>query len=299
MKVLLVDVDSTKFPNLALMKWSGFHERIGNSVFFRRPCSPDEVYISCVFSKNASIARGIATMFPDARIYLGGAGLNDAVLPHEVEHAMPDYSLYGIDYSVGYLTRGCIRNCPWCIVPKIEGGFKEHAELDEFLEPRHRKVVLMDNNLLASERVHEILSALWLRKLSVCFTQGLDIRLVTPDIARLLSRIRGRTRSWKTGAFYFSWDDPDEESEVIEGISNLKKLGVKRKLIFYILVGFNTSWEDDWHRVDTLIKLGCNPFVMRYNHRTDDLNLNKLSKWVNKMYYQFIPFDNFDMKLAH
>ncbi|GAH71988.1 unnamed protein product, partial [marine sediment metagenome] len=108
--------------------------------------NPDRVYVSCIFSKNVSRARGTATFYPDAKFEIGGPGLGTAgiLLPYEVEHMMPDYSLYGIDYSVGFSTRGCFRKCPFCQVHEVEGSFREHASIEEFLHPEHQKLRLFD-----------------------------------------------------------------------------------------------------------------------------------------------------------
>jgi hypothetical protein len=126
--VLLVDVDS-RIPNLALMKLSAWHKRQGYEVLLFR-CRGKQViprvearwtYISCVFSWNAPFAIKLAEILPNAQI--GGSGVGDTKLPNEIEHMMPDYELYGCDYSMGYTTRGCIRRCDFCLVWRVEGPF--------------------------------------------------------------------------------------------------------------------------------------------------------------------------------
>ena len=133
-KVLLIDVDS-KIPNLALMKISAYHKFNGDEVGFNVQ-NPDKVYISCIFSRNRTKAIGIPTLFRCV-CELGGYGINDKQLPSEVEHIMPDYDLYRCDYSFGFTTRGCIRNCDFCIVPKKEGKIKFNADIYEFWDKRH------------------------------------------------------------------------------------------------------------------------------------------------------------------
>ncbi|GAJ17604.1 unnamed protein product, partial [marine sediment metagenome] len=152
MKVLLMDLDVIKqrrpSPNLALMKLSAYHKAKGDEVFLNFPLQPPDIaYASCVFTWNA----GRKTTVPNGAI-LGGSGIDlKAELLPEVEHIMPDYSLYpSIDSSMGFTSRGCIRNCPWCIVPVKEGQIKPWSRIYEFWDRRHRKITLLDNNLLAA-----------------------------------------------------------------------------------------------------------------------------------------------------
>jgi hypothetical protein len=117
-------------PNLALMKLSAYHKARGDEVYLNFPLQqPDITYASCVFSWNAKRRASV----PDEAI-VGGSGIDlKAELPPEVEHTKPDYSLYpGINYSMGFTSRGCIRKCPWCIVPEKEGQIKPWSRIYEF-----------------------------------------------------------------------------------------------------------------------------------------------------------------------
>ena len=122
MKVKLVDVDS-RIPNLALMKLSRYHKDQGDKVGFRID-NPDKVYVSAVFSKSSDIT--IMEDFGEVEVVKGGSGISlDKELPNEVEDMKPDYSLYpDCNYSLGFTTRGCDRNCGFCIVHQKEGNFK-------------------------------------------------------------------------------------------------------------------------------------------------------------------------------
>jgi len=293
MKVLLIDVDSKK-PNLALMKISAYHKSIGNQVFFRQFCDPDEVYIACIFSWNRAKTLGIAKMFPKANVHIGGSGINYDTLPDQIEHITPDYSLYQIQYSIGFTSRGCIRNCPWCIVPKKEGPIQDHAKIDEFYISRWRKLLLYDNNFLASPKWYENLREIIARKIKVSFNQGLDIRLINNENAKLLSKTHYYDDNFNEKRLYFSFDLPQLEDEVIKGIETLEKAGIRRShLMFYVLVGFNTSYEEDLHRINLLIKEKIKPFVMRYNNRRDSYYPH-LARWINKRIYKWAPWEKYD-----
>ncbi|GAH88535.1 unnamed protein product, partial [marine sediment metagenome] len=171
MKVLLMDLDVTNrrrpFPNLALLKLSAYHKSRGDEVFLNFPlCQPDVTYASCVFSWNAKRKASV----PDGAT-VGGSGINlKMVLPPEVEHIMPDYSLYpNVDFSLGFTSRGCIRRCKWCIVPEKEGIIRPAAEIYEFWDRHHSKIVLLDNNLLAAPNWEDTLSDLIREQIQVDF----------------------------------------------------------------------------------------------------------------------------------
>ncbi len=229
-----MDLDIIKqrrpFPNLALMKLSAYHKAREDEVFLNFPlCQPDITYASCVFTWNARGRDGLA---PDTII--GGSGIDlKAELPPEVEHIMPDYSLYpGVDFSLGFTSRGCIRDCPWCIVPVKEGQIQPWARIYEFWDPRHRKIILLDNNLLAAPNWRQTMKDLRAEGLEVDFNQGLDIRLVNKDNVGYLKRVKARQ-------LRFAFDDIGYEGAVRRGIELLLANGINsRKLSFYVLVGF-------------------------------------------------------------
>lgn len=124
MHIGLIDVDGTKFPNLVLMKLSALHKRQGDTVQLLRPDDVllggdlfgdyEKLYAACVFTENADTAQRLENIGAE----VGGTGTDRAVtLPHEIEHVYPDYALYGdTKTAYGFLTRGCPRACPFCIV---------------------------------------------------------------------------------------------------------------------------------------------------------------------------------------
>jgi hypothetical protein len=187
MKIGLLDIDNHHYPNLALMKISAFHKKQGDKVSFINFFENyDIVYQSKVF-----------TYTPDNQFIInseqlikGGTGYNKQILPDDIEHICPDYSIYpNLQSAYGFLTRGCPNKCSWCIVPEKEGKIRQNADIEEFLDGK-KSAILMDNNVLASEfglqQIEKIISL----KIKVDFNQGLDARLIDRPIAKLLSKVR-------------------------------------------------------------------------------------------------------------
>lgn len=291
MKVLLIDIDS-KMPNLALMKVSAYHRREGDEVGWAW-AKPDRVYISCIFSENLPNARGVAKFYPDADVRVGGPALGyPNYLPDEMEHSMPDYALYpDMDYSMGFSTRGCIRNCPFCVVPEIEGRFREHAPISEFHNPDFDKLMLFDNNFLASTRWKEKLDYIKDHDLKVSFNQGLDARLIDNEKASALAETQSYNSHFTSRKYYFAWDLIENEKSVLRGIQKMIDVGISpQRIMVYLLVGFNTSHEQDYHRFSRLRELDVEPFVMVYNNRRDDPWIRYFARWVNRPWF----YKNFD-----
>lgn len=144
MKVGIHDHEKNGYPNLALMKISAWHKSVGDTVSWFDPLfSYDKVYSAKVFSWTPK------DRYLPADAVIGGTGfsLTDK-LPEEIDAMCPDYELYGCNKSYGFFTRGCPRKCSGCVVPEKEGKIRAYQDVDDFV--RHKDVVLMDNNVLAS-----------------------------------------------------------------------------------------------------------------------------------------------------
>lgn len=269
-KILLIDVDS-KIPNLALMKLSAYHKSKGDNVlldwYFGKY---DVVYASCIFKENKNLLREL----PFANVIKGGSGTEDwsITLPDHVEHIMPDYDLYHSDYSMGFVSRGCFRACEYCIVPSKEGKLRENADIYEFWDKRHKNIVLLDNNILGLQKhFFKICEQILKENLIVDFNQGLDIRLMDNEFAKILKSLRHKE-------YKFAFDNMKDEEAVKTGIETLKRYGINRNT-FYVLVGFDTNIRQDLYRLNALKELGQNAYVMRYKK---DRKYVPLAQWANQ-----------------
>lgn len=297
MRILLADADSKEgFPNLALMKISAWHKNQGDHIELikgipdTQPLNHyDKTYISCIFFQNRERVLDYASQLDN--VVLGGSGIDlNMILDYDIEHIMPDYDLYGVDFSLGFTSRGCIRNCGFCVVPEKEGIIRHNASIVEFLHPDHEKVILLDNNFLASPRWREHLQYLIHHGIKVNFNQGLDIRLLNDEMAELLSHTKYYNWNFKIRGLYFAFDDLRYEKDVWRGIDTLERAGIPLKhCLFYVLIGYNTTEKEDLYRIRSLYQRGVRPYVMPYNKHKSDLN-----RWVNRLYYQFIPWEAYN-----
>lgn len=270
--VSLVDVDS-KIPNLALMKISTWHKSMGDQVKFHEPLfdRPDICYMSKIFDFTPDYQ-----FVPECEIVRGGTGYDlHARLPFpDYDRIMPDYSLYQCDYAIGRFTRGCPNNCPWCVVPKMDGNTVRHvADLKDFWSGQDT-VRLLDDNIMADadefcrdceQLANAGVKVIW---------DALDIRLITDETARALASVRPQ------GRVHFSWDGKSQDAYIERGVHLLAKHGLKPyRLMFYVLVGFNTTQEYDLFRIYTLRDLGVDPFVMPFDKKNE--YQRALARWCN------------------
>ncbi|MEM0138512.1 MAG: hypothetical protein QW100_02140 [Thermoplasmatales archaeon] len=225
-------------------------------------------------------------------VVVGGPGWDPGItLPPEIDTCRPDYSLYGINYGLGRLTAGCPGDCPWCVVPAVEGRTaRTVAAVGDIAHGDF--LILLDANLLACSDWPEHLREIRRQKIAVHFTQGLDIRMVTDLAARELANLRIRNLHNTNNQIYFAWDRPEIEEHVRNGVAALIRAGIKPyRLRFYMLCGYNTTWEQDWHRFAVLRELGVEPFVMLYQGAGH--KLRAFSRWVNRNLYRSCAWEDY------
>jgi len=302
MLVGLLDLDRTGFPNVALMKLSAWHKAQGDTtVLLRHAQHVDKLYASAVFSWNRTKADAMAALGAT----VGGSGVDlQNQLPAEVEAMRPDYTLYGIDYGVGYLMRGCIWTCSFCVVPEKEGKPREVATIDDLLNPASARkrpfVVLMDNEFFWREKwAIARLEEFTTRGIDFCPSQGLDIRVVTPALCAALAASPFWNLPRSRRQVTFAFDSIGIERQYRRGVEMLLAAGMKAwNLQSYVLVGYNSTIEQDLARLAIIREYRIDPFVMVYrDYRTGkmarDPQLRNLARWTNRRLFKAMSFEDY------
>ena len=303
MRIKLIDVDlkyrekkrrGIPFPNVALLKLYAHYLMNGHEVGFDIE-NPDLTYISCIFTRNRLYA--IWEYFHAiGERFIGGSGVwLEEKLPDDIEFVKPNYDLYphwladkkkGCT-SIGFTTRGCIRDCEFCIVREKEGKFHRHQHVREFHDDRFKRVTLLDNNILADkEWFFENTNWCLDHKLEINISQGMDIRLLTDEIAEQLHHIK-----FIDGQMRFAWDHLDMEDRVRAGIEMLRGHGinVRRNVSFFVLSGFNTHFCEDVYRCNRLHTWGARPYVMPFESGETPM-IRALARWANRPSLRDTPF---------
>jgi hypothetical protein len=271
--------DSHNFPNLAAMKLSAYHKAQGDTVELLNHLNTYDIAYCCKVFDFTPDAEDMALISAD-KIIRAGTGYHDytTVLSPEIEHLYPDYSLYPqYKQAYGYLTRGCPRACPFCIVAPKEGRQSIHvADLSEFWHGQ-KEIKLLDPNLLACREHEQLLQQLVDSKAWVDFTQGLDVRMLTDANCDLISKIKVKT-------IHFAWDNPNDD--LIKQFEFFKARTVLdwRKLRVYVLANYWSSHEQDLERVYKLRELGFDPYVMIYDKEHAPRLTKQVARWVNNKF---------------
>ena len=318
----------TRHPNLALLKISAFCKELGHEVRLicsynelsagEQPivfdCEYDILVLSRVF-KFTQVPYFISLMIRQHLIYYGGTGffeINGPNLPDEVEHHAPDYHLYDeyiekatggdekqkkrnwddyLSYSIGFTTRGCIRHCGFC-VNRLLNRVVEWSPVSEFHDETRKNIYLWDDNIMAAppKVFAKVMEALRQTGKPFQFRQGMDIRLMTPQKAKLLNDVKYH------GDYIFAFDhyrmdDANERRQVEQTIKGLKvwREYCRKSTKLYVLVAYDSQDETDiegtFFRIKILMEHGCLPYIMRfeeYNNSRFKSMYTQLARWCNQ-----------------
>lgn len=235
-------------------------------------------------------------------IIVGGTGFFFAKapdLPYEIEHHKPDYHLYDdwiesevskaeetalsagkhfnrssylsqfkeyTDYSIGFMTRGCFRKCPFCVNQKYDHVFM-HSPLEEFYDPSMKRICLLDDNILGCPNWRNILEELISTGKPFKFKQGMDERLLTDEKCELLFRAK------YDGDYTFAFDNIADYDLIHKQLRRIRKYTNSINIKFYVLIGFESVDENDienaFKRIELLMRFKCLPYIMRYRNKNE------------------------------
>lgn len=255
MRIKLVDVDghakkkmfgATVYPNIALCKIARYHRQLGNSVEWAVAYEHyDRVYMSRIFN----FSPDDLTVYDADQVIRGGTGYDiSSRLPDEIDRLQPDYSIYPhvpADTAYGFLTRGCPNRCRWCVVPRKEGAIVPYMDIDEIAIEGRKKVILMDNNILAAGdyAMQQLEKIIW-KNYRVDFNQALDARLVTDDFARLLARVH-----WlEHNRIRFGCDTHAQIAECERAMEMISGYGFKGEYFIYTML--NDNFQECYDRIN-------------------------------------------------
>ena len=261
MIVGLVDVDgshakkkwgSTIYPNVALGKLARWHTGRGDKVEWARKMTLfdqvhyDVIYASKVFNFSPDVD---FRQYSFDRLEKGGTGYDiKKRLPDEIDRLQPLYEMFPwvpVDTAYGKLTEGCPNQCPWCVVPKKEGRIRPYMDIEEIAIEGRRKVVLMDNNILAAgayacEQLEKIIRL----GLHIDFNQAMDARFVTPEWARMLARVK-----WINGRIRFGCDTEAQIGPCERAMEMINAEGFRGEYFLYTMIGGKNGLQECYDRI--------------------------------------------------
>ena len=258
----------------------------------------DAIYISKVFDFT-QIDDGLLRL---KHVYIGGTGFYFDLapeLPSEIEHHMPDYHVYDsyiehddrknkttwykdyLNYSIGFATRGCFRQCDFCVNHNCK-HVEFHSHISEWHDPSRKYIYLWDDNILGYSKWRDVFEELIEIGKPFQFRQGMDIRLITPEKAKILNRCKYH------GDYIFAFDHI-EDAPLME-----KKLALWREYCdkptkLYVLSGYDGLDENEivsvFERIRILISYGCLPYIMRHENYLQSPYKGmfvQLARWCNQ-----------------
>jgi len=278
MKIGLLALDS-KIKNIAIEKIRLYHKMLNDFVedYFNLN-HYDIVYVSKIFS----FTPDYPYLINADKIIYGGSGYDLKIkLPAEIDKIK-------LKINQGFLTRGCIRNCEFCIVRKKEGKIYIESEngLLDLWDRKAKEIIIMDNNITAlKDYFIFILKQAQSLNLKLDFNQGLDIRLFDEDMCKELKKT-------KIKEIRFAFDNIKLLNIIDNKMKLLKKYNIKA--MWYVLVGFNSTFDDDIFRVNYLIKNNQRAYIMAHENCKKDKRYIPLKCWANNPYLGKAKTDFYD-----
>ena len=311
----LVDVDNSekiKFPNLVLMKASTYYKNKGydvrlihgkkldryNKEFLNGQPGiehenfyPDIVIKSKVFTwtPDKNLLRK-SSLFHKSEYHFGGTGSPDITLKikPEIDMGLPDYSLYEEkfrlhskkfeDAGIGFITRGCPRNCDFCFVPEKEGKIKKYMSIEDFKNEKSDKLILLDNNILAHKHGIDEIRRMRDMELRVDFNQGLDPYIISRSekIAELLSEL-----NW-LHQIRLACDEQKDKEALKGAVRLLRKHNCRARFFAYTII--MPDVDESYDRIKFVDSLRVIPYAQSLRDKEGNdpsIYMQALQRWVS------------------
>ncbi|WP_456866403.1 hypothetical protein [Bradyrhizobium sp. USDA 4503] len=308
MHVRITQIDGT-LPNLALMRLAAHHRARGDEIHFTRRVRRElfepaygAVYGSAIFKFSADRVERFKSEFPGAIV--GGTGTDSGLTVEGLigDGTELDYSLYpDFAASIGFTQRGCRVSCKFCVVPTKEGKPRPAATVGQIWlgGSAPKNLHLLDNDFFGQPdwqgRIAEIRDG----GFKVCFSQGINVRAMTAEVAAALASIEYRCTDFRRRRLYTAWDNLKDEETFFRGVDLLEAHGVPdRHLMAYMLIGFDKreTWERIHHRFERMVARGIRPYPMPFDQSRRDLK--RFQRWAVLGHYRDDLFSEYDPNIA-
>lgn len=290
-KALLVEPPYTnKYIPLGLAKIATAIKDNGGTVHYSRRWEPDKydtIFVTSLFTyeseKVHSVIPPIAHMiFPHTPMYLGG--IYASLMPEYIlskmdvnlfkgcsdflDNCSPDYTInWGVShpwdkFSYCFTSRGCPNRCPYCAVWKIEPELKINKEWKKHISMDLPYVMISDNNPSAQpiEHLEDIVRFLCDNKKPVLFNNGFDCKYITPDIVKLLAKLK-----FFQGGMRLAFDRIEEDGIFQDAVELLLKAKVyKNNILSFVLFNFTDTPQEANYRMTECVRLGIRPYPQQY-----------------------------------
>lgn len=319
MNVLLIEPNyPIKLPNLALLKLSTKHKKLGDNVeyfkgngyFFKN--TPDIIYISTMFTyyskETIDCINFYKNTFKKAELQVGGifaslmpeyveekTGIKPFVgCSNELDKLKPDYDLIQDmikfspfltkfeNFSLLFTTRGCPRRCAFCAVKDIEKEDIIIPNWKDFIDTSKKNVAFFDNNLTAYpiEHLKDIINFIKEHDLRPLFFNGFDVRLMNDEHIELLASIK-----YYPGGLRVAFDNMSANKYFQKNVKKLLDAGVsKSSFLTFTLFNFRDKFDEAMYRFNESKKLGVRPYPQVFS------KLDQLTK-------EIVPSKHWNIKL--
>lgn len=320
MHVRLCQLDGS-LPNYALLRIAHWHRERGDichlyrgkRALFRGQSEPayGRVYASAIFTATLPLVERFRREWPEAIVSGSALGREHPKVEDVlgVEPTGADYSLWPeFEASIGYTHRGCDLKCKHCFVPTMEpGGPVSVASVAGLWRgdghPRH--LHLLDNSFFAQTAWRDRIAEIRDGGFKVCFSQGINIRSITPEVGEALASIDYRDTKFDKPRLYCAWDTYNDEAKFFRGVDILADAGVApSRLMAYMLVGFDKA--ETMARIERrfwlMAERGIRPYPMVYldegtgqpRNGLPYAELKRFQRWAILQRYHGCAFTDFD-----